>query len=382
MLKFTGNIHILLAGDPGVGKSQFLRTINNIRDGAISATAFSSTAVGLTASMHKKKGSFDYEVRPGALALANRSVCLIDELDKVLYEHQHAFLEAMEQQSTTITKCGVQLCLPARCSVIAAANTTLKNDGALSLSDNIIMSNMLLSRFDLIWSFSDKHIPERDEKYAKHVINSHISNHPLNDDDDVPVDGDGKRRIVIDNQMLENYIQYVRANYPTQLNLTDDDFDRIKNAYVSMREQSRIFATDHITPRVLESIIRIAKCRGRLHRRLFTDSSDIRIATNLVVCSYIERQKDTISQQLQNQLAPFRPHDILFFNWIVANAISEHDSTSSSHDNIEIPGNYFEKYLSNEERDFFFHKHLSTLKPINNNFFARYKNNSLYVIRK
>lgn len=48
-------------------------------------------------------------------------ICAIDEFDKMGNQHQ-ALLEAMEQQSISLAKAGIVCSLPARTSIIAAAN--------------------------------------------------------------------------------------------------------------------------------------------------------------------------------------------------------------------------------------------------------------------
>lgn len=81
--KVRGDINVLLCGDPGTAKSQFLKYIEKVSSRAIFTTGQGASAVGLTAYVQRHPVSKEWTLEAGALVLADRGVCLIDEFDKV-----------------------------------------------------------------------------------------------------------------------------------------------------------------------------------------------------------------------------------------------------------------------------------------------------------
>lgn len=171
------NIHVLMIGDPGLGKSQMLQACAQVSAKGVYVCGNSSTSSGLTITLTKDKQSSNFALEPGALVLTDRGCCCIDEFDKMPKQHA-VLLEAMEQQCVSVAKSGVVCSLPTRTSILAAANPIGgRFNRNKTVMQNLKMNAPLLSRFDLIFLLLDEANPLLDNLLCKHVMSTHSGLH-------------------------------------------------------------------------------------------------------------------------------------------------------------------------------------------------------------
>lgn len=168
--------------------------------------------------MRRNPISHEWTLEAGALVLADQGICLIDEFDKMNDQDRTSIHEAMEQQSISISKAGIITSLQARCAVIAASNPIGgRYDPSLTFSENVNLSEPILSRFDILCVIKDEFDPMKDQKLATFVVNSHIRHHPTEVAKNLePVE---INELEIPQELLKKYLVYSRANVHPKLSV-------------------------------------------------------------------------------------------------------------------------------------------------------------------
>lgn len=323
--KIRGDINMLLLGDPGTAKSQFLKYIEKLYHRVVYTTGKGASAVGLTAGVHKDPVTGEWTLEGGALVLADKGICLIDEFDKMNEQDRTSIHEAMEQQSISISKAGIVTSLHARCSVIAAANPI----GGVyrsnqNFNDNVDLTDPILSRFDLLTVIKDEVDKDIDDALATFVLNSHMKSHPKirqlqgNTEDNnydftmefltknlLPESNIKKtdKNFQVPQDLLKKYIMYAKRMVHPKLN--EIDREKVTSFYAEIRRESNVVGGIPIAVRHIESVLRMSEAYAKIHLRDYVRAEDIDFAIEMMVLSFMQSQKETVKRVLYKKFSKY-----------------------------------------------------------------------------
>ena len=288
--RIRGDMHLLFIGDPGTGKSQLLQYIRHISPRSVYTSGKGSSSAGLTAAAVRDDfgDGQQWTLEAGALVLADRGIAAVDEIDKMRSEDRSAMHEALEQQSISVSKAGINATLKSRCSLLAAANPKYgRFDRYESIGEQIDLEPALISRFDLIFTVADEPDPEEDAKLADHIIETNYAGE-LNTQRTRMTAANVTQEAVdavteevaptIEPDLLRKYIAYAqREVFPT---MTEDAKDAIREFYVDLRTQGAgEDAPVPVTARKLEALVRLAEASARVR---LSDSVELEDAERVI----------------------------------------------------------------------------------------------------
>lgn len=249
--RVRGNVHILLTGDPGVGKTQLLKLAASVVPRGKYVSGSGVSGAGLTATVVKNEAIGGWVLEAGALILCNKGLISIDEFDKMSKEDQIAMHEATSVETVSIAKAGIIATLPAQTAVLAGANPKLgRFDPYKPVGDQIMIPETLLTRFDLKFALRDKPDAAMDEKMAEHIIMSRLSPEKIEP--------------LISTNVLRKYIAYSKKI--DKVELLPEAASVIKDFYVQMRGSygNDETASVSITLRQYEALIRLAEASAKI----------------------------------------------------------------------------------------------------------------------
>merc|ERR1712013_911073 len=168
----------------------------------------------------------------------------------------------------------------ARCSVIAAANPIGgRYDPSMTFSENVDLTEPILSRFDILCVVRDTVDPVADEHLARFVVASHMKNHPRATAADAENMKKTEEQLAassnlagvekIPQELLKKYVIYARQKFHPKLHQMDQE--------------------------------KVAK----MHLGEFVSEDDVNMAMRVMLESFIDTQKYSVMKNMKRNFTKY-----------------------------------------------------------------------------
>ena len=210
----------------------------------------------------------------------------------VTVEPTHTFVGqgVVMHNSISVSKAGINATLKSRCSLLGAANPSMgRFDEYEPIAEQIDLAPPLISRFDLIFTVTDKPDEEEDARLAEHIIQTNYAGELHTHRTEVNTSNYSEEEVervteevapTIEPELLRKYVAYAKRNcFPT---MTEEAKAEIQEYYVDLRasgsgEESPV----PVTARKLEALVRLAEASARVRLSDTVESEDAQRAIDI-----------------------------------------------------------------------------------------------------
>lgn len=258
-----GEIHILLAGDPGIAKSALVEALDKYAPRVVHVDGTGASGAGVAAAVDHDPIDRSWVLRAGALVQADDGVCAFDEFGYMDAEDMGHLNTAMESGYVLQVKV-VKAKMRAQATVIAAMNPTIGERfdryGNAPI-EQLGLPSALISRFDLILCFVDRVNEDQDRHVARAILRPAKSQ-------DVELTADEFRR----------YVAWIRRIEPQ---LDDSALQILEDTYTQLRKTGQEYAT--VTGRQLQALRRLTLASARIRASSVATEEDAQRAVDLMM---------------------------------------------------------------------------------------------------
>lgn len=262
-------IHGLLVGDPGTGKSVMLKYIQELSRKSRYVSGKGTSGVGLTAMTSRDEITGDWTLEAGAMVLANNGTLCIDEFEKMDESDRSNLHEGMEQGTISVSRANIQAKLNANTTILAGANPKMgRFDDTKELAPQINLIPSLLSRFDFIFIMRDIPNEERDALIVDKIFSEHCED---------KIDSD-----FLDKETYRKYIAYSKRIHPR---LGDSALRVLKNYYIGLRSRCGDIGGKKVIPmgaRQIEGLIRFSEASAKMRLSRVVTIADAEYAIKIM----------------------------------------------------------------------------------------------------
>jgi replicative DNA helicase Mcm len=283
-----GDSHVFLIGDPGTAKSELLSWAHRLAPRSVFSDGKGSSAAGITAAAVRDDfGDSEWTIEGGTIVKAHNGMACIDELDDMDPDDRSALHTALEKQEVPVSKAGITATLPAKTRLLAAGNPKHgRFDIYEPITDQINIKPTLMSRFDLIFTFTDVPDREEDEEIINHKATTAEVGQKRAAGIDVAPEKEQQVAPEIEEDLLRKYIAYAQRNVSPVFDsdakqLLIQEFNELRQANASQETDPEERPVP-VTYRKMEGITRLSEASARIRLSNTITIDDVERALQLV----------------------------------------------------------------------------------------------------